>query len=81
MATLQSAGFDFRLTIFSRDYETYAPKVEEDMILVIDGKVKFDNERDEISISPGVGFGKKGGNKEAIKSFSITQFRDIALAS
>lgn len=53
IATLESAEFTFRLTIFSRDYELYAPKVEEDKILVIDGRLKFDNERDEISISPG----------------------------
>lgn len=59
IATIESAGFDFRLTIFSRDYDTYASKVEEDKILVIDGRVKFDTERDEISISPGAGFGKK----------------------
>jgi hypothetical protein len=55
MATLESVGFTFRLTIFSRDYETYASKVEEDRILVIDGRIKFDLERDEISISPGSG--------------------------
>jgi DNA polymerase-3 subunit alpha len=81
MATLESAGFDFRLTIFSRDYETFADKVEEDKILVVDGRVKFDTERDEISISPWAGFSKKWWNKEAIKSFTITQFRDIALSS
>ncbi|MBP9779920.1 hypothetical protein KBD33_04855, partial [Candidatus Gracilibacteria bacterium] len=81
IASLESAGFDFRLTIFSRDYETYVSKIEEDRILVIDGKVKFDLERDEISISPGLGFAKKGGSGDAIKTFSITQFRDIALAS
>jgi hypothetical protein len=49
----------FRLTIFTRDFDTYAPKIEEDKILVIDGRVRFDKERDEISLSPGGGFGKK----------------------
>jgi DNA polymerase III subunit alpha len=80
MATLESVGFIFRLTIFSRDYETYASKVEEDRILVIDGRIKFDLERDEISISPGTWwYGKKPGTQtESIKSFSITQFRAIA---
>lgn len=53
MATIQSIGFDFRLIIFSRDYETYAAKIEEDTIIVVDGRIRFDTERDEISISPG----------------------------
>lgn len=59
MAKVESVGFDFRLTVFSRDYDTYATKVEEDKIIVVDGRVKFDEERDEISVSPGGGFGKK----------------------
>ena len=59
IATLESAGFFFRLTIFSRDYDTYAKKIEEDKILVVDGRLRFDRERDEISISPGGSFGKK----------------------
>lgn len=53
MATLESAGFDLRLVIFSRDYDAYVSKVEEDRILIIDGRVKYDTERDEISVSPG----------------------------
>lgn len=77
LAKVESAGFDFRLTIFSRDYEKYAPKIEEDRIIVVDWRVKFDWERDEISVSPGSGFGKKG-TTEPIKSFSISQFRDFA---
>ncbi len=81
MATLESAWFTFRLTIFSRDYETYASKVEEDKILVIDWRVKFDTERHEVSISPGAGFAKKWTSGDAIKSFTITQFRDIAYSS
>jgi hypothetical protein len=36
LAMVESAGFSFRLAIFSRDYETYAPKVEEDRILIIE---------------------------------------------
>lgn len=59
MATVQSIGFDFRLIIFSRDYETYAAKIEEDTIIVVDGRIRFDSERDEISVSPGGSFGKK----------------------
>lgn len=78
MATVESVGFDFRLTVFSRDYEAYAAKVEEDKIIVVDGRVKFDEERDEISISPGGWFGKKWGRTDAIKTFSISQFRELA---
>ena len=77
LARVESAGFDFRLTIFSRDYEKYAHKVEEDRIIVVDGRVRFDRERDEISVSPGAGFGKKSNN-DPLKSFSISQFRDFA---
>jgi len=51
IATLESAGFDFRLVIFSRDYEKYVEKVKEDRILVVDGRVRVDTERDEISVS------------------------------
>lgn len=81
IATLESAGFFFRLTIFSRDYDTYAKKIEEDKILVVDGRLRFDRERDEISISPGGSFGKKWMSWDAIKSFTISSFRDIALSS
>jgi DNA polymerase-3 subunit alpha len=79
MAKVESVGFDFRLIVFSRDYETYAAKVEEDKIVVVDGRVKFDEERDEISMSPGAWFGKKwAGRNDAIKTFSISQFRELA---
>jgi DNA-directed DNA polymerase III PolC len=78
MALVESVGFDFRLVIFSRDYDTYASKVEEDRIVIVDGRAKYDTEREEISVSPGAGFGKKWTNKDAIKSFSISQFRDFA---
>ena len=79
MAKVESAGFDFRLVVFSRDYEKYANKIEEDKIIVVDGRVRFDTERDEISVSPGAGFGKKWMEKtDAVKSFSISQFRDFA---
>ncbi len=78
MATMESAGFDLRLVIFSRDYDAYASKVEEDRILIIEGRVKYDTERDEISVSPGAGFAKKWAAKDAIRSFSISQFRDFA---
>ena len=59
MALVESVGFDFRLVIFSRDYDTYASKVEEDRIIIVDGRAKYDTEREEISVSPGAGFGKK----------------------
>jgi hypothetical protein len=36
LAMVESAGFDFRLAIFSRDYETYAPKIEEDRVIIVE---------------------------------------------
>ena len=78
MATVESVGFDFKLVIFPRDYETYEKKVVEDMIVVVDGRLRFDSERDEISISPGGSFGKKWQPAGSIKSFSISQFHDFA---
>jgi DNA polymerase III alpha subunit len=36
MATMESAGFDLRLVIFSRDYDAYVSKVQEDLILIIE---------------------------------------------
>ena len=36
MAIMESAGFDLRLIIFSRDYDAYVSKVEEDRILIIE---------------------------------------------
>jgi len=56
LAKVESIGFEFRLTIFSREYEKYASKILEDRIIVIDGRVRFDNERDEISVSPATSF-------------------------
>lgn len=78
MATVESVGFDFKLVIFPRDYEMYEKKVIEDMIVVVDGRLRFDTERDEISISPGGAFGKKREPAGSIKSFSISQFHDFA---
>jgi len=78
LAKVESAGFEFRLTVFSRDYDKFAPKIEEDKIIVVDGRVRFDRERDEISVSPRSGFGKKNTNNELLKSFSISQFRSFA---
>ncbi len=78
IALVESIGFDFRLVVFSRDYETYEKKVLEDTIVVVNGKVKFDEENDEISISPSNGFGKKSEAEGSIKCFSIGAFRDMA---
>lgn len=78
MATVESVGFDFKLVVFPRDYETYEKKVIEDMIVVVYGRLKFDTERDEISISPGGPFGKKHQPSGSIKSFSISEFHEFA---
>jgi hypothetical protein len=47
-------------------------------VIIVEWRVRFDTERDEISMSPGVGFGKKAAWKDAIRAFSISQFRDFA---
>jgi len=78
LAKVESIGFEFRLTIFSREYEKYASKILEDRIIVIDGRVRFDNERDEISVSPATSFWKKASGTDPIKSFSISEFRAFA---
>lgn len=82
IATIESVGFDFQLMLFSQDYDLYAPKIAIDNIIVIDGRVRFNSERDEIVASPNTWFSKKNqSNPNAIKSFSISQFRDFAGAS
>jgi DNA polymerase III subunit alpha len=78
LARVESVWFEFRLTIFSREYEKYASKILEDRVIVVDGRVRFDNERDEISVSPATSFWKKASGTEPIKSFSISEFRAFA---
>ena len=79
LATVESVGFNFRIVVFTRDYDQYVGKLNVDQIVVADGRLRFDNERGEISLSPGEGFGKKGTNTgNPIKSFTITQFHDFA---
>lgn len=82
VATVESVGFDFRVVIFPKDYEKYESKIEEDMIVVVDGRIKFDREAWEISIFPSAGFGKKRVEESgAVKCFSISVFREMALSS
>lgn len=45
VATVESVGFDFRIVVFPRDYEKYESKIEEDMIVVANGRVKWDREK------------------------------------
>ena len=72
VAVVETVGFDFRIVIFPKDYEKYESKIEEDTIVVVDGRVKFDREAGEISIFPSVGFGKKRMDSDgAVKCFSI----------
>ncbi len=81
VATVETIGFDFRIVIFPKEYEKYESKIEEDMIVVVDGRIKFDRESGEVSIFPSAGFGKKRMESEgAVKCFSITVFREMALA-
>jgi DNA polymerase III alpha subunit len=56
IATVESIGFEFRLTIFTKDYEVYAKKIHEDMMIIVEGRVRFDDERGEITISPTTSF-------------------------
>ena len=80
VATVESVGFDFRIVIFPKDYEKYESKIEEDMIVVVDGRIKFDREAGEISIFPSAGFGKKRMDSDgAVKCFSISVFREMAI--
>lgn len=52
VATVETIGFDFRIVIFPKEYEKYESKIEEDMIVVVDGRIKFDRESGEVSIFP-----------------------------
>ena len=45
VATVESVGFNFRIVIFPKDYEQYESKIEEDMIVVANGRVKWDREK------------------------------------
>ena len=56
IATAESAGFNFTIAVFPRDYEIYANKILEDHIVVVNGKLRFDGERGEVSLAP---FGRK----------------------
>lgn len=83
VATVESVGFDFRIVIFPRDYEKYESKIEEDMMVVANGRVKWDSEKCELSLFPSTPFGKKKMIDDAgsVKCFSISVFRDMALSS
>ena len=56
LATVESVGFNFRIVVFTRDYDQYVGKLNVDQIVVADGRLRFDNERGEISLTPGEGF-------------------------
>lgn len=58
-ANVESVGFDFRIVIFPKDYDMYESKITEDTIVVVNGRVKFDHERGELSIFPSAPFGRK----------------------
>ncbi len=82
IAVVESVGFDFRIVIFPREYEKYESKIIEDQIVVVEWRLKFDDESDEISIFPSAGFGKKASTETgSIKCFSISAFREFAKSS
>lgn len=80
IALVQSAGFDFRVIIFGRDFELYKDKIREDTIIIATGKLRFDEERGEVSLSPAMSFAKNNEKPmaTAIKTFSISQFQNFA---
>ncbi len=67
VATCESIGFIFRVVVFPKSYEQFVDKLQEDMILVVDWRVRFNDGSGEISVMP-----------NDIKSFTITMFRDFA---
>lgn len=82
VATVESIGFDFRVVIFPKEYEKYESKILEDMIIVVDGRIRYDRESGEVSIFPSAGYGKKRmEDAGAVKCFSISVFRDMAESS
>lgn len=83
IAKIQSAGFDFSVIVFGRDYEVYKDKLEEDTIVIVNGKLRFDDERGEVSLSPITPFARAGEkvSSNSIKVFSITQFQSFVESS
>lgn len=79
-AKVQSVGFDFTITVFGRDYKIYSDKIKEDTIVVVNWKLRFDEERWEVSIAPITPFHKADEivNSDSVKVFSISQFHDFA---
>lgn len=80
IAVVQSAGFDFRIIVFGRDYEIYKEKIHEDTIVVVEWKLRFDIDRWEVSLSPITPFYKSGEKvtSNSVKTFTISQFQDFA---
>lgn len=83
IAKVQSAGFDFTVAVFPRDYELYKDKILEDTIVIVEGKLRFDSERGEVSLAPITPFHKKGEKTQSnsVRSFSITQFHQFVESS
>lgn len=80
IATVQSVGFDFTLAVFPRDFSLYVDKILEDHIITVSGKLRFDAERGEVSISPTTPF-RKGDEPvviNSVKTFTISQFHRFA---
>lgn len=77
VATVESVGYTFRVVIFPGDYTTYSSKIQNDEIIVVDGRVRLDHARGEVSISP-ITQGKRSDISSGLRSFSISQFHDFA---
>ncbi|PID84073.1 DNA polymerase III subunit alpha [Candidatus Gracilibacteria bacterium] len=81
VARVESKGFDFRILVFPKDFDAYQYKIQEDHMVIANGRLRFDDERGEISVSPSAGFGKKDEAKKdtsAVKVFTISQFFALA---
>ncbi|MBS9783927.1 DNA polymerase III subunit alpha [Candidatus Gracilibacteria bacterium] len=82
IARVESKGFDFRILIFPKDFDAYEHKILEDHMVIANGKVRFDDERNEISIAPSPFFGKREETSKvdtsSVKVFTISQFFALA---
>lgn len=83
IARVESAGFDFSVIVFGRDYEVYRDKLIEDTIVIVNGKLRFDEERGEVSLSPITPFARAGEKvtSNSIRMMTITQFQDFVESS
>ncbi len=64
VATCESTSFHFTIVVFPKEYEKFAPLIEENKIVLVEGNFQGNEQMEEISILP-----------NAIKSTTITYVR------